>query len=279
MTAGALVVVPTYNEADNLEELAARLRRAVPDAELLVVDDGSPDGTADLARTLGRRMGGVHVLARSGKQGLGAAYRAGFAWALERGHRRVVQMDADLSHDPADVPRLLARLADADLAIGSRYVRGGAIDGWPAGRWLLSRAANLYAQLMLAAPVRDLTGGFKAWRAATLERIGVAGLRSNGYVFQVETTLRAMQAGLRPAEIPILFRERIRGVSKMGLHVAAEGLGQVIRLAWESAVGAAPAVAGGQPPVLRVTTSEHCSSEGRRPAVAPRPVRPIGEPL
>lgn len=221
---GAVVVVPTYNEAANIGELAARLRHHLPAADLLVVDDASPDGTAALVAEMARARPGVHLLSRSGKQGLGAAYRAGFAWALDRGYQRIVQMDADLSHDPADVPALLTAADGCGVAIGSRFVRGGGIIGWPRRRWLLSRSANLYAQLLLRLPVRDLTGGFKCWRAELLAALEPDSLAAAGYVFQVETTWRALRLGFTAREVPIVFRERLRGASKMGPAVAFEGL-------------------------------------------------------
>jgi dolichol-phosphate mannosyltransferase len=224
-----LVVIPTYNERESLPVLVEGLRQSVPAAHLLVVDDNSPDGTGDLAEKLNAQWGAVHLLRRPGKQGLGVAYRAGLGWALERGYPRIVHMDADLSHDPRDVPRLLAAAQTADLAIGSRYVTGGDTVGWPLRRKVLSRSANLYARTMLRLPVHDLTGGFKCWHADVLRAIHVTELTSNGYVFMVETTWRAVRQGFRPVEVPIVFQERRLGTSKMGLGLAAEGFKQVLK--------------------------------------------------
>lgn len=211
------VVVPTFNEAEVVGALVAAVRAALPDAEVLVVDDASPDGTAELAAAAGAR-----VLRREGPRGLGAAYRAGFAAALASGHDPVVQMDADFSHDPADLPRLVAALAGADLALGSRYVPGGATRNWGLGRRALSRAGNLYARAWLSPGLADLTGGYKAWRADTLAAVGPDRLRSEGYAFQVEATWRAVQTGARVVEVPIVFTERRAGASKMRTAIAVE---------------------------------------------------------
>jgi dolichol-phosphate mannosyltransferase len=226
---GLLVVVPTYNERGNVPVLLGKLRQVLPCAQVLVVDDASPDGTGQLIEDLSGAHGGLHLLRRPGKQGLGVAYRAGFRWALERGYERIVQMDADLSHHPDDLPRLLAATETHDLVVGSRYVRGGGTVGWPLRRRLLSRTANFFARSMLRLPVCDLTGGFKCWRPEVLSAIGVTELTSNGYVFQVETTLRAVRAGFRFQELPIVFRERELGTSKMGLSLAGEGFIQVLK--------------------------------------------------
>ncbi len=210
-----LVVTPTYNERENLDALVGRLRAAMGEVDLLVVDDGSPDGTADAAEALG-----VQVLRRAAKAGLASAYQAGFRLGLEQGYERIVQMDADLSHDPADVPKLLA--ADADLVLGSRYVPGGGTRNWPLGRRLLSRFGGAYSRLWLGLPYRDLTGGFKAWRAEALDRALSTPLASDGYAFQVEMTWRVVQAGLSVGEVPIVFTERDQGVSKMSRAIAVE---------------------------------------------------------
>ena len=209
----SLVVTPTYNERDNIVTLVERLARH--DIQVLVVDDGSPDGTAELAR-----KAGAQVLEREGKLGLASAYVTGFQRALELGAERVVQMDADLSHDPDDVPRLLD--ADADLALGSRYVDGGGTKNWPLSRRLLSRGGSLYSRLVLGLPQRDLTGGFKCWDAELLRRVLRTPVRSQGYAFQVEMTLRATRAGARIVEVPILFTERVEGASKMSRDIAIE---------------------------------------------------------
>jgi dolichol-phosphate mannosyltransferase len=213
------VILPTYNEAENLETMVAAVLAAVPGVRILVVDDASPDGTGVMAEALD----GVEVLHRPRKSGLGRAYVAGFAHALAAGAASVVEMDADLSHDPADLPRLLAPLAaGADVVLGSRYVPGGGIQDWDALRRGLSRFGCGYARRVLGVPVRDLTGGFKAFRASALEAIDYATVRSQGYAFQVELTYRALQRGLRVEEVPIVFREREHGDSKMSALIALE---------------------------------------------------------
>ncbi|RCG20129.1 polyprenol monophosphomannose synthase [Sphaerisporangium album] len=223
-----LVIVPTYNERENLPVIAARLRAAVPDAHLLVADDNSPDGTGDVADELAAADDHVHVLHRPGKQGLGAAYIAGFRWGLAEGFDVMVEMDADGSHQPEELSKLLEALADgADLVIGSRWVPGGETVNWPAGRELLSRGANTYARLMLGVPVRDTTAGFRAYRASALEKIGLDDVRSEGYCFQVDLTLRTVRNGLRVAEVPIRFVERTAGASKMSRAIVAEALWRV----------------------------------------------------
>lgn len=224
----AVVVTPTFNERDNLETLVRGLRAAVPTLEVLVVDDGSPDGTAALAHDLSASLGGVQVLERQGPRGLAPAYIDGFRHALSLGYTHLVQMDADLSHDPADVPRLLAE--DADLALGSRYVPGGGTRRWPLHRRALSRFGSLYARLALGLPQRDLTGGFKVWRAELLARVIERPVRSTGYAFQVELTARAVRMGARVVEVPIVFTERVHGDSKMSPRIALEAAVLVPRL-------------------------------------------------
>jgi dolichol-phosphate mannosyltransferase len=221
----ALVVLPTYNEAENIVDVLERVRKAVPDADILVVDDGSPDGTADLAHREGDRLGQIEIMHRPEKRGLGAAYTAGFTWGLDRGYEVIVSMDADLSHDPDVVPDLIAALEEgADLAIGSRWVRGGAVIDWPRSRLAISRIGNWYARTMLRLPYRDSTAGFRAYRAALLRQIDVHGLRASGYAFQVELTYRSHQLGARVVELPIIFHERARGVSKMSWRIVGEAL-------------------------------------------------------
>ncbi|NUR88676.1 MAG: polyprenol monophosphomannose synthase [Nonomuraea sp.] len=223
-----LVVVPTYNERDNLPLIARRIRAAVPEAHLLVADDNSPDRTGEVADELAAADDHVHVLHRKGKQGLGAAYIAGFRWGLDEGYDVVVEMDADGSHQPEELPKLLEALADgADLAIGSRWVPGGKVVDWPARREFLSRGANLYVRLMLGLPVRDATAGYRAYRRSTLEKIGLSDVESQGYCFQVDLTLRTVRHGLRAAEVPITFVERTIGHSKMSGKVVAEALWRV----------------------------------------------------
>jgi dolichol-phosphate mannosyltransferase len=222
-----LVVVPTYDEAANLLPVAARLHAAVPDAELLVVDDNSPDGTGRLADDLAAREPWAHVLHRTQKAGLGAAYVAGFAWAREHGYDVVVEMDADGSHAPEQLPRLLAALHDADLVLGSRWVRGGEVVNWPRTRELLSRGGNAYTRRVLGLPLRDATGGFRAYRREVLDALPLDDVHSHGYCFQVDLAWRAWQAGYRVVEVPITFVERERGESKMSRAIVAEALWRV----------------------------------------------------
>jgi dolichol-phosphate mannosyltransferase len=224
-----LVVVPTYNERDTLPVVLRRLRDAVPDADVLVVDDGSPDGTGAVADAWAAQDPAVSVLHRDAKQGLGAAYRAGFGWGLERGYEVLVEMDADGSHPPEQLPRLLAPLQWADLVIGSRYVPGGAVVNWPAQRLWLSRGGNTYTRLALALDVRDATAGYRAFRRDALVRIEVDTIASQGYCFQVDTTRRASRLGLRVVEVPITFTERAVGESKMSRQIVSEALWRVTR--------------------------------------------------
>jgi dolichol-phosphate mannosyltransferase len=216
------VIIPTYNERENLEPIAARLRRSIPEADLLVVDDNSPDGTGELADKLAAEDARIHVLHRPGKAGLGAAYVAGFGWALQQGYGAIVEMDADGSHDPGELPKLLAALQTADLVIGSRWVAGGRVSNWPRSRELLSRGANTYARLMLSIPVRDATGGFRAYRAETLRRLALDQVQSQGYCFQIDLALRVVRAGMKVSEVPITFVDRTRGDSKMSRSIVAE---------------------------------------------------------
>jgi dolichol-phosphate mannosyltransferase len=231
----ALVVVPTYNERDSLPGALERLAQHVPDADVLVVDDGSPDGTADLAEKLGDADAGtrgrqaIHLLRRTAKEGLGPAYLAGFAWALARDYDVVVEMDADGSHRAQDLPALLARIDGADLVIGSRWVKGGTVVNWPLRREVLSRGANLYVRLALGLAVRDATAGFRAYRADLLRAMPLDDVSSQGYGFQVDMTLRARTAGARIVEVPITFVEREAGVSKMTGGIIGEALLAVAR--------------------------------------------------
>jgi dolichol-phosphate mannosyltransferase len=219
------ITVPTFNEAENIDLLVARLRDAVPDAAILIVDDNSPDGTAGKAEALTATIADLYVLRRPAKLGLGSAYRAGHAVGLARGYDVMVQIDADLSHDPAALPELLAAVQrGADLAIGSRYVPGGNVPHWPRHRLLLSQWGNRYAATVLGIPVRDATAGYRAYRASLLERIGYAQTRSTGYGFQVEMTYRTVGAGGRIEEVPISFSDRVRGTSKMSLRIVAEAM-------------------------------------------------------
>ena len=222
------VIVPTYNERDNLEPIVGRIRAAVPAAHILVVDDASPDGTGEIADKLEASDSHVHVLHRPGKSGLGTAYIAGFTWGLENGYDVLVEHDADGSHDPADLPEMLAAAAaGADLVIGSRYVPGGTVVNWPKSREILSRAANVYVRVVLGIGVHDATAGFRAYKAATLRAMGLDQIRSQGYCFQVDLTLRTAEQGFIIREVPITFTERARGASKMSKAVVAEALWRV----------------------------------------------------
>jgi dolichol-phosphate mannosyltransferase len=222
------VIVPTYNERANLEQIAARLRTAVPDADLLIVDDNSPDGTGEAADKLAAGDARIHVLHRPAKAGLGSAYIAGFRWALERDYGVLVEIDADGSHQPQELPALLAALeAGADLVIGSRYVPGGTVLNWPKSREVLSRGGNTYARVMLGIKVRDATGGYRAFRATALRQVGLDEVESQGYCFQIDLALRVIRAGLTVVEVPITFVERTQGASKMSRAVVAEALWRV----------------------------------------------------
>ena len=226
----AWVVIPTYNEAENLEALVTAVRAAI-DGSILIVDDNSPDGTGRIADALAAAHRGVHVLHRPGKTGLAAAYVAGFRVALAAGADYIFEMDADFSHDPADLPRLLAAAeAGADVVLGSRYAPGGGVEGWSVHREIVSRAGGRYARAVLRSTVRDLTGGFKCFRADALRDIGLDDLVSDGYAFQVEATFRAERSGLRVQEVPIVFRERRAGKSKMSATIAAEALWRVLEM-------------------------------------------------
>ena len=222
-----VMVVPTYNEADNLAWIVRRLRVAVPACDVLVVDDGSPDGTGAVADELAAADPQVQVVHRRTKEGLGAAYLHGFAVALARGYDVIGEMDADGSHQPEELPRLLAALEDADLVLGSRWVPGGTVVNWPAYRMALSRGGNAYTRLLLGLPVRDATGGFRLFRRTALEQLDLATVMSVGYCFQADLAWRAVQAGLRVREVPIEFVERVRGESKMSPDVAVESLKRI----------------------------------------------------
>jgi dolichol-phosphate mannosyltransferase len=226
-----LVVIPTYNEAENLVRIVPRVRSAVPGAHILVVDDASPDGTGELADALARSSPRVHVLHRAGKAGLGKAYLAAFRWALERGYRWVLEMDADWSHHPRYLPLLLDRAAsDADLVLGSRWVAGGGTLNWGLGRRLISRGGSLYARWILGLGIRDLTGGFKCFRAEVLRAIDLDTVNSTGYAFQIELTYRALRRGFRVVEVPIVFEDRRVGQSKMSRAIVLEALAMVWKI-------------------------------------------------
>jgi dolichol-phosphate mannosyltransferase len=223
----ALVVIPTYNEAQTIARVTGEVLALEPRAEILVVDDGSPDGTADLVERLAADQPRLHLLRRTAKTGLGAAYRAGFAWGLERDYDALVEMDADLSHPPDRLPALLDGLAEADLVIGSRYVPGGATRNWSRLREAISRGGNTYVRLALGMPVRDATAGFRAYRRVVLEDLPVSAVRSSGYSFQIEMAHRTWQRGFKVLEVPITFTEREAGVSKMSRQIVAEALWRV----------------------------------------------------
>lgn len=244
---GAYVVLPTYQERDNLEAMATAIHAALPDAHLLIVDDNSPDGTGELADAIAEADPRVTVLHRAAKEGLGAAYRAGFRHVL--GHpdaRVIIQMDCDFSHDPADLPRLLEQLdRGADLVIGSRYVRGGDTPGWGLRRRILSRGGSLFARTVLGLPAHDLTGGFKAWRRGLLGSLDLEAGYANGYGFQIEMTWRARQENARIVEVPIIFRDRVLGYSKMNGGIIREALLVVLRLRFSRAATRAQATEPG----------------------------------
>jgi len=227
MTERVLVIVPTYNERENLDRILDRLAAAVPAADVLVVDDGSPDGTGALADARAAADSRVHVLHRTVKAGLGGAYVAGFRWGLERGYDALVEMDADGSHAPEQLPDLLAALATADVVLGSRWVAGGSVVDWPRRRELLSRGGNAYARLALGLPVRDATGGFRVYRRDVLAKMDLGDIASQGYCFQVDLAWRAWRAGWRVVEVPIRFVERTAGVSKMDRSIVTEALWRV----------------------------------------------------
>ncbi|MBW3619772.1 MAG: polyprenol monophosphomannose synthase [Actinobacteria bacterium] len=228
MTARALVVVPTYNERETLPEVIARVLAVPADVDLLIVDDGSPDGTGAIADEHAERSERVSVLHRPAKAGLGPAYRAGLAWGVARGYGILVEMDADLSHDPGQLPALLAAAERSDLVIGSRYVPGGRIENWPRRRLLLSAGGNAYVRLVTGMPVRDATSGYRAFRSPVLDGIGLADLRSDGYAFQLETALRTWRAGFVIEEVPITFVERRAGASKISRAIVVEAVWRVL---------------------------------------------------
>lgn len=226
----AVVVLPTYNERPNLAPMVEAVLAQGASFEILVVDDNSPDGTGDLADYIAANNRRVSVLHRAGKQGLGSAYVAGFRWALAAGAQYILEMDADFSHDPADLPRLLTPVLEgaADVSLGSRYAPGGGTRDWPLHRELLSRGGSLFARALLGVPVRDLTGGFKCFHRRVLEGIPLESVQAGGYAFQIELTYRALQAGFRVQEVPIVFSDRRQGKSKISAHEIAEG----IRIVW-----------------------------------------------
>jgi dolichol-phosphate mannosyltransferase len=242
----AWLVLPTYNEAENLEPLVEAARAKLPpSAQVLVVDDGSPDGTGEIADRLATQHENVQVLHRTRKEGIGPAYVAGFRYALERGAGFILEMDSDFSHDPAYLPRLLEAAKRADVVLGSRYVDGGGVSDWGALRRAVSRGGSAYARLVLGVPVRDLTGGFKCFRREVLEAVDFDEIATHGYAFQVEMTYRAIRYGFEVVEVPIVFRDRRVGTSKMDLSIAAEAIWRLPLLRFgRGAVGDAPSPSG-----------------------------------
>ena len=223
----ALVCLPTYDERENLEPITRAILQATPEVEVLVIDDNSPDGTGELADRLAAGEPRLHVLHRPGKAGLGKAYLAGFAWALERGFELVLEMDADFSHNPSYLPRMLELAGEADLVLGSRNVAGGGTLNWGVGRKLLSRGGSFYARTILGVRVRDLTGGFKCFRRQVLEAIDLPTVECSGYAFQIELTYRALRKGFRVVETPIVFEDRRVGQSKMSRRIVLEAITKV----------------------------------------------------
>lgn len=226
----ALVIVPTYNERENLPAIVPQILAQDPRLEVLVVDDGSPDGTGALADELAAREPRVHAIHRAGKLGLGTAYIEGFRWAIDRGYALVFEMDADFSHDPRHLPDFLAMAEEFDVVIGSRYMRGVTVVNWPMGRLLLSWLANWYARIVTGLPIHDLTSGFKCYRRPVLERLDLDAIRSNGYSFQIETVFRAWHAEFRIVELPIVFVDRNVGASKMSKRIVWEAIWMVWRM-------------------------------------------------
>lgn len=222
-----LIVIPTYNEAENIQPLVESILKTVPSVEILVVDDGSPDGTGKIVDGIATREKRVHALHRKGKLGLGTAYVAGFKWGLERGFDALIEMDADFSHDPKYLPQMLKSLESHDVVIGSRYVPGGGTLNWGLGRKILSRGGSFYARTILGVPVRDLTGGFNGWRRSVVQAVDIGSLRSDGYSFQIELKYRAFLTGAKITEFPIVFEDRKVGKSKMNRKIVIEALGRV----------------------------------------------------
>lgn len=218
----SIVCIPTYNERENILRMIDAVHAVVPDTHVLVIDDGSPDGTSQLVAERRATDERVHLITRSGKLGLGTAYCAGFAYALEQGFDLILQMDADFSHDPKDLLRLLEEIANYDLVIGSRYIQGVNVINWPMSRLLLSWFANLYTRVITGMPVADATGGFKCFRSDVLRKIDLTKIRSNGYAFQIEMNYKAWRSGARVHEIPIIFMDRVHGVSKMSKNIVYE---------------------------------------------------------
>jgi dolichol-phosphate mannosyltransferase len=226
-TGRVAVIIPTYNEADNIRPMTVRVRSTIPGADLFIIDDNSPDGTGSIADELAAADGRIRVLHRGGKAGLGTAYLEGFAMALDQGYDAIVEIDADCSHQPEELPKMLTALTAADMVLGSRWVPGGKVLNWPKSRAVLSRAGNIYARIMLGIPLRDMTGGYRAYRADALRKIGLENVESVGYCFQIDLARRAVLADLTVTEVPITFVERARGASKMSSAILCEALWRV----------------------------------------------------
>ncbi len=227
-----LIIIATYNEKENIEKILAAVFLNVPDTHVLVIDDNSPDKTAEIVAELAQSKypGQLFLLKRAGKLGLGTAYVAGFNWALERDYMAILHMDADFSHNPKYLPAMFAALETNDLVLGSRYVKGGGVLNWPLKRKIISRGGSLYSQIILGLPIHDLTGGFKCWRREVLETIGINNLEATGFSFQIETTYKAYLNGFRIKEIPIIFEDRIMGVSKMSGSIFSEAMKMVWKM-------------------------------------------------
>jgi dolichol-phosphate mannosyltransferase len=262
-----LVIVPTYNERDNLPSLAERLLKLRVPVDLLVVDDNSPDGTGRLADELAAAHDSIHVLHRTKKDGLGRAYCAGFAWALEHGYEFIMEMDGDFSHNPDDIPTFLEAARDADLVLGSRYCNGIRVINWPLSRLMLSKGAAKYVRIITGMPFTDPTGGFKCFRRRALASIDLNGVRSNGYSFQIEMTHKIWRQGMKIAEVPIIFTDRFRGASKMSGHIVREALWMVWRLLLQNAFRRRPPKGPPEPgptPSLAEASSGDAASNPRK---------------
>jgi dolichol-phosphate mannosyltransferase len=251
-----LVVIPTYNESENVGPITARIRKAVPNAHILIADDNSPDGTGRVADELASSDDHIHVLHRTGKEGLGAAYIAGFRWGLDAGYDVLVEHDADGSHQPEYLPAILERLQTADVVKGSRYVPGGATEGWPLHRELLSRGGNLWTRMWLGLPVKDATGGLAAWRATTLRGMDLDAVEAAGYGFQVDLIWRALRSGYTAAEVPITFVERELGDSKMSGSIVAEAMLLTTRWGIRHRLGQLRNTFGGTKPAVTATDKD-----------------------
>jgi dolichol-phosphate mannosyltransferase len=276
-----LVVIPTYNESENIERILRRVRSSLPDATVLIVDDGSPDGTADQAEVLGKELGQVEIVRRTEKSGLGSAYRAGFRWGLERGFDACVEMDADLSHDPSALPGLVAPLGQGfELSVGSRYVAGGSIPQWAWHRRLLSRGGNIYASALLGLGVADSTSGFRAYASSVLGRIDLDRIRADGYGFQIEMTYQARRVGAQVVEVPIKFVDRVDGESKMSLFIVVEAFGLVTwwglhrLLAWFKPSGETVQAGQNRPVVSARSAGRSDLADAPDPAL---PTEPVGD--